>query len=336
MKERKVCILEFEKNHVDYILAVYKNLRVKGYEKINIFIDKNIYNDFIHEIDKVDFKIEVENIITFNRKDIISMYYKIIIQKFDVIYFNTFCIKDIFFWHILLLFSSTKIVPTIHNARTNFIYQFTSIKSIISSLGRFFMNKTSYKFVVLNSQIKDYMLRYTTKEIDVIPFKIPITKTNCSKNKIIKKITIPGTINSKRRNYHQLIKTINKILSCRKDLLFIFLGRIVSEELYNDFETVKNNYPNNIIWFDYYVDQNQYNNYMIECDYILAPLKDKVKIGDWQVEYYGRTKASGAEFDAYKYNKKIIIPAFYKIKNSSINVFYYEDYNDLTKLLLRL
>jgi len=75
---------------------------------------------------------------------------------------------------------------------------------------------------------------------------------------------------------------------------------------------------------------------MIISDYVLPVLLREYKINCNQVEKYGISKASGSEFDAYKYNKKLIIPNFYKIENPSIIVKYYGNYRELLKIILFL
>lgn len=174
------------------------------------------------------------------------------------------------------------------------------------------------------------------KEILVIPFKIPLKQeilTVYKYSSSFYKIIIPGIISNKRRNYDELIKVIKNVLSKRTDFKFILLGRIVSKELIVPLTRLKQQFPQNIQFFSSYIEQELFEKYVIESDIILAPIRKNVDSNPQ--EQYGLTKASGIEFDAYKYKKPILIPSFYEIQNDNIDVTYFNTYDDLTKILLK-
>lgn len=337
---RKIAILEFERNHFDYVISVHEYLYKKGYKDINIYISKEVFLNLEKELKLIDNHIKKEKIYVFESNSRSKNYYKLISDNIDKIYINTvFYGRDLIFYCILLLLKF-KLVLTLHNLKTNFEYNNNFSKEMLKNLMKKFINRKVSGYIVLNKTLKNNAQKYTNKLIDVVSFKLPL-KTSYIKEKKdnsndLIEIIIPGTVNVNRRNYDKIFNVIQKILKVRQDIRFIFLGRIVTKNLKKDILKLKKNYNKNILFFEKYICQSEYDYYMIKSNYILSPLFKDVKVINKNNEIYGETKASGAEFDAYKYNKPLIINSFYEIKNKEINTKYFDDYESLYNILIGL
>ena len=345
-KNEKIVIIDFQKNHYDYVISVQENLYKQGFRKILLYLSQEIYTGFSKEIKIIKNHIDLTKVKVYKNKNIYrNVFIDLFKEKPDKIYINTISYgKDLLIYSLLLFLLNFRIIITVHNVNTffNFTQNKRNIKSMAKKLLINYIKTRADKFIVLNEYIKDYAKNFTEKDIEVIPFKLPINNKNLINNeKLYKKnmikIVIPGTVNDKRKDLINLLEIIEKILNKRKDLLFIFLGKLDKKNtkgtIQRKFNFLKEDFNNNIIWFENYVSQDQFNTYMIQSNVILAPLNKEIIVYGGK-ELYGISKASGAEFDAYKYGKKLIIPYFYKIANPSINVKYYYDYNELFKIIL--
>jgi len=352
---KKIGIIEFQKNHYDYIISLHEYLYKKGFRDIRIYLEKDVYDNFLQEKECINNHINMNNIRIYDKKKEIN-YKKILLQLFrdithdriDQIYINTiFYGYDLIFYFFLTIFTKSEVIFTIHNI--NFFFNYTNkknnLKEIIKKVLLDNIRKKAKSFIVLNGHLKKYAKKFTKKKIDVVPFKLPINRNynndiifrsilNIPKKNII--LVIPGAVTNKRRNISKLISIIRIVLEIRKDLTFIFLGRIIDENLEKELYVFHKEFIKNIIYFKNFIPQKDFDKYMIASDYILSPLFREYKISCRQVEKYGLSKASGTEFDAYKYNKKLIIPNFYKIENPSIIVKYYGNYRELLKIILEI
>jgi len=335
-KFKKIAIVEFVRTHYDFIISVHEYLYKKGYRDIKILTSSEIWKDTEYQLIKIENHINPTNVFTAGK---VKNYFYILKNNFDVIYFNSFYYswKNIIGLLLLkILKRDTDIILTLHNIRRHFEYKskfkFAPLKKILITV----IDKKTKKYIVLNEKLKEFASKYTKKEILVIPFKIPLKQeilTVYKNSSSFYKIIIPGIISNKRRNYDELIKVIKNVLSKRTDFKFILLGRIVSKELIVPLTRLKQQFPQNIQFFSSYIEQELFEKYVIESDIILAPIRKNVDSNPQ--EQYGLTKASGIEFDAYKYKKPILIPSFYEIQNENIDVTYFNTYDELTKILLK-
>ena len=322
---------------------------------IRIYLEKDVYKNFLQEKALINNHIIKKNIRIYNverkksnRKILLQLFRDIIHDRLDQVYINTIHYGfDLIFYFILLIFTKSEIIFTIHNI--NFFFNYTNkknnLKEIIKKILLDNIRKKAESFIVLNGHLKQYAKEFTKKKIDVVPFKLPINR-NYNNNMIFRSIlnipkkniilVIPGAVTNKRRNISKLISIIRIVLKIRKDLTFIFLGRIIDENLKKELYVFHKEFIKNIIYFKNFIPQKDFDKYMIASDYILSPLFREYKISCKQVEKYGLSKASGAEFDAYKYNKKLIIPNFYKIEDPSIIVKHYGNYRELLKIILEI
>lgn len=350
---KKIGIIEFQKNHFDYIISLHEYLYKKGFRDIRIYLGKDVYKNFLEGKEYINNHINIKNIRIYDKKSEIN-YKKILLQLFrdiihdrlDHVYINTiFYGYDLIFYFFLITFAKNEIIFTIHNINYFFKYikKKNNMKEILKKILLDNIRKKAESFIVLNEPLKKYAKEFTKKKIEVVPFKLPINRSyndkvifrsilNISKENIV--VTIPGAIANKRRDIGKVIHIIKVVLKIRKDLTFIFLGRLIDLNLEKEFYILHKEFQKNIIYFKNFILQKDFDRYMIASDYILSPLFREYKINCKQVEKYGISKTSGSEFDAYKYNKKLIIPYFYKIENPSIIVKYYRNYNELLKIIL--
>lgn len=348
-KNEKIVIIDFRKNHYDYVISVYENLYNQGFRKILLYLGQEIHDSFLKEIKFINNHIDLSKVKVYKNKNVYrNLFIDLFKEKPDKIYINTILYgKDLIIYSLLFFLINLKIIITVHNVNTffNFTQNKRNIKSMARKLLINYIKVRAEKFIVFNKYIKDYAKNFTEKDIEVLPFKLPINNENRINNKKLYKknmikIVIPGTVNNNRRELLKILEIIEKALNIRKDLVFIFLGELDKKSTVNyilkKFIYLKNIFNENIVWFESYVNQDKFNAFMTKSNIILAPLVKEIEICEGNKELYGISKASGAEFDAYKYGKELIIPYFYRIANPSVKVMYYRDYNNLLKIILEV
>ena len=179
-----------------------------------------------------------------------------------------------------------------------------------------YLLKKSKSLIVLNNRLKHNLSNYVSKDILVIPFKIPTCNYQLKKSKKFT-IVIPGTVDNKKRDYESIIKILSHV---NLDFRVILLGKMNEPGIRS-----KIIHNKKFKWFDNFVSQEDFDRYLKNCDLILAPTFQKYTWGTSAMEIYGETKASGAEFDCLKYKKRLLINDFYKINSllKTNNIVYY-------------
>ena len=235
----------------------------------------SVYSDTLERICE-DHKVYLYNNPKYAKKDS---------KKLDLLFVNT--IKplpwDIIKW--LGFKSKCKTILTIHEANTDLFFN------------RILLNKFDV-INVLHQNIKDYILenKLYNGKIFTLPFMLHEKVYPNINNMIV----VPGRIEGFRRDYNVILKIM------RKDEHWCLLGKPVGtyghcileecatlrKEGYN-IETFKTVVPNNI-----------YENILMGCKMIYAPLKNPtVGLNKLCKEIYGKTKAVGSMFEAMKYGK---------------------------------
>ncbi|MDI3527999.1 MAG: hypothetical protein PWR03_2183, partial [Tenuifilum sp.] len=87
-------------------------------------------------------------------------------------------------------------------------------------------------------------------------------------------ITIPGNIELKRRDYHWIIDVCSKN-KLPNNIKFILLGNASKGDGKEIIDRIKNEHiENQFIWFDKFVNQNVFNDYIKKSDYLLPLLHE--------------------------------------------------------------
>lgn len=316
----EVLIEKYKESEV-YLLGSKKKIKrlKKSYKENNIYFLKKLY-----------LPTKKENIL----KRIIIPFLNLFIlfkdiskYKFDEIVFSTLqdeITKRFFFFFVNN--SKINITISIHNINYWFFYDHKIFEKqykdfFINRNYSYFLNKKIEKYIVLTDYLKKKIEPYINKkEICVLPFKKEnklILKKRfdfISREENIPTFIIPGNVDNKRKDYNLIIDAFEKVKSNYK---LIFLGKTVDSKI---IEKAKNNLKEKIIFFEEYIDEKTFENYMINSHFILTYDNKKLP--------YGILKASGIEFDGKVYMMPVLINKDSIYSELEISEFiFYDKYN---------
>ncbi|WP_114821389.1 hypothetical protein [Chryseobacterium sp. KLBC 52] len=130
-------------------------------------------------------------------------------------------------------------------------------------------------------------------------------------------VVIPGGVSQKRRNYHYIFETLQK-LNTDKRCRFIFLGKANGHEL-KQLENLSGKLPENIeiTYFSERVSPEDFEQWMRKADVLWCPIQQDTEFFSMK-ETYGLSKMTGNLGDAIAYGKLAVFPGNYPSKLSFI------------------
>ena len=150
------------------------------------------------------------------------------------------------------------------------------------------------------------------QKMSLLPYRysIPIRKIQNGSFCIV----IPGGANITNRNYQPFFQWINNYVPSRK-VEVVFLGISTDSEVKSIKKSIRHVKSDlvTIRFFDQYLDQNDYHQWLLKASILLAPL-------NWEATYlgycemYGYSKISGSVADCIKAQVPLLIPAFYPFR----------------------
>ncbi len=216
--------------------------------------------------------------------------------------------------------------------KSNFIYPIQKkrfIKKLVAS------NST---FVLLNDFLRDEVLKKnSTKNVISLPFSVHYPKL--LEQKIIKskiRITIPGIVDSSRRDYASVLRIFDEEKELFKNFYELeLLGSLKKTE--NNNEIIKKvahlnqqgltvlSYP------EIYIPLDEYDHKLAQADLILGNLNVAVN----KYSTYGKTKESGTAFAMIRVAKPGLLPSAYQVigelKSSTVS---FKSYDHLKEILI--
>lgn len=212
-----------------------------------------------------------------------------------------------------------KCLQIIHNANKflnrNLKPNFKSIAAFVF----FKIIKLSIKGIIVISQnVKEYIIdqKLFDRNIYYIPFSD--AKNNFQfqdeNSDVPIKFTIPGTVNSERRNYKLFLKVFIDILENNPHykLRLCFLGKVVKiddevDELINKLKQIDPEALN--LWTDY-IDDETYHKNLLNSHYLIGNINIDYLENDIE-ETYGQSKETGVLFLMLKYKIPTLFPEQY-------------------------
>lgn len=249
-------------------------------------------------------------------------YYKKMLKKinssnYDYVFFNTLqedWLLNLYFF--LFLNKKVKLNLAIHNINVFCYSPFSkNLRFMATRIIRKIALARADSINVYGENLKKYISQYMhSKKISTLPFSVHKERKIKIKNKKLK-IVIPGAFELKRRDYKSIYEAIKKIDDF--DFELIILGRQIGDDskyLFEEFKKMKN-----VITYDGFIDEIEFNKQMEEADIILGPVNKNIDICG-VTEEYGQTKETGATFAAIKYGIPLLIPNDIK-KSKEIEMF---------------
>lgn|GEM_PF-3128106 len=131
-------------------------------------------------------------------------------------------------------------------------------------------------------------------------------------------ITIPGTIESKRKDFNLIRSLVDTLNGQDGQFKITFAGKVTkqSEQFMKDLVLLAENHVE-IVYFNAFVSVEQFDAIMQRTNLLFFPLVQKTRFKIF-AEYYGKTKISGSENDFIKYGIPALINDFYPIESPLI------------------
>ncbi|MDX2069005.1 MAG: hypothetical protein SFV55_11315 [Haliscomenobacter sp.] len=152
-------------------------------------------------------------------------------------------------------------------------------------------------------------------------------------------IVIPGEINKRKRDYHLLYRALAQAANAfNRKVRITLLGKprdSYGRKMIELFETLSND-TTAIVNFNKRVSENDFESAMHSAHLIVAPVKLNTTFAIYR-EYYGLTKISGAQSDAIRYGKPLLIPAGLNVDSKlSALTWKYKNETELIEHLINL
>lgn len=317
--KKKIAILEFE-THANLLLQWNSLLFDSEVFDLEFILSSAIHQQVKNEISKV-VELEKKQLPFYDFSDYNLLIINTLHRDFDI------------FSNIL---KNNKTLLIVHNLNFYFKTNQPNFLRLISSyswkmkyyLLKLILKEKVYKQkkAVFNSKFFGYLgsLNQEISNLYSIPLHYNRFHSISKKNEIL--IAIPGSVEQKRKDYFAVIELLKKIKPITK-FHFVFLGKVKEEKLRLELEKLTKLSKNNIkiSYFSSRVKQEDFNEFMMNADFIFSPIHKKTDFY-LQDEFYGKTKISGAEFDCITYGKSALFPDFYSF---DWNVIKYNQFKEL-------
>ena len=152
-------------------------------------------------------------------------------------------------------------------------------------------------------------------------------------------ITVPGMIDSTRRNYNELLEALNKLPEERKEQIrLILLGKPIGDYGSTIIERAKSLQKDGIR-LEYYTDwipSDTFARKLNSTDVLVNPLRRHRPI-DGFVEQYGKSKGSGAIGNSISYATPLLLPSWFEVpEQTEPGIDTYHDSAGLQRILTKL
>ncbi|MES1219864.1 MAG: hypothetical protein ABUT20_30465 [Bacteroidota bacterium] len=340
----KIAIIE--KGHFEVAFTLI-SLFDRDDNTITIFIDESTYNQLSFLLNgKITHYTWVVQSNESNRSFIKSMFEKIDKDSFDILYFNTIADNFInYAWHLSKI-KQTRTVLTLHDVNGFFHYSPSfSIRRVTRYFGKRKLIKIIPCFNVLSETMVPHLKQKLppTKQILNIPgglfFPESFVRKEFNKNDTIK-ITIPGSIDIRRRNYSLLFEFLQSANARNIPVSITLLGgfrKNHSELIYSQCQDYLKKKDNLHIYNSEIVNQDEFDKVMNESHFIWMPLQSTAIVTDGTVEKYGASITSGNIGDAIRYGRPFFAPRYFKFDESlQKSCLKYENIEDILTFLEKL
>jgi glycosyltransferase involved in cell wall biosynthesis len=233
--------------------------------------------------------------------------------------------------------AKTRTVLTLHNINSWLKPNTTGIESYIEKLMKKKMLNNVSGINVLGDELRNYFLSVSDlkKPVLTLPYCIyEIRQVEETLDNTLK-LVIPGSIDSRRRDYFNVLAAFEKIFEEFSDLSLYILGKPIGKfgsEVLEICRKLKAE-GKNIKFCEDFVPQDEFERVMSSCDAIISPVNKYMFIGKDREEY-GVSKATGATFDMIRYAKPGIVPSEFNVPSDlKGSIIQYKDQDELYTII---
>lgn len=235
---------------------------------------------------------------------------------------------------LTIILCGNKAILTIHNMNKWLNRNIAlNIRSILGKLILTLISTRVKAYIVISLSLKKYIIDHqlTKKKLYYIPFYNALGRSyqrQSNKNDVIV-FTIPGSINTDRRNYKIFLKAFLTILESNLNakIQLILLGKLnkIGAEENELLNRIKNISEDSIVTWNDYVGEDEFHSFMKKTDYLIGNINVEYKEHNIK-EIYSETKETGVLFLMLKYGIPTLFPSQYKPHSYyEENIIYYEE-----------
>lgn len=314
-----------EKGHFEVAYTLI-SLFDRNDNRITIFIDNHSYQQLKYllkdRIHKYTWLIQEEQS---NRDFIRHLFQHIRTHSFDLLYFNTISDNFILYaWHVKRL-ENERIVLTLHDMLGYFQFKPTPvIRKILRQIGKRRLLYAIQNFNVISETLAPLLKEKlpASKKVFTIPggFFEPekFIRSRYNGEEAIK-ITVPGSIDSRRRNYTSVFELLEIAQSMHLNISITLLGSFrkkYSEEIYERCKKWKRSSANLHIYESGDVDQAEFDRVMTESHFVWVPVQQFAVVTDGVTEEYGVSINTGNIGDIIRHARPFFAPAYFNFDNA--------------------
>jgi hypothetical protein len=311
-----------EKGHFEVLYTLLKLFDKDG-TRITIFIDDSSYKQMEFFLQKEMKKYQwIRQGNQPNRSFINSIFEHLKKTDYQLIYINT--IADNFIKYAILLkkIYEKKVILTLHEIKGFFHYpKSLNMRHIIRSIGKKRLITIAPAFNVLSETLVPLLRQELKNEktIFIIPGAL-FEQENFIAQEYLEgetvRIVIPGSIDTRRRNYDLVFEFLEKAKSANLNVRITLLGSFrknYSEPIHKKCI----HYPrlnNNLHFYETdIISQKEFDREMKEAHFIWMPLNQHAAVTDGVKEEYGISISTGNTGDVIRYAKPFFAPSYLPI-----------------------
>lgn len=250
------------------------------------------------------------------------------LDKDDIVVFPTISVRNVSLVFLISLFSPKNIyyirnsnswLKNSSHAEGVFCRILTNYTTFLKKI----MLKRAYQVFVANTSIKNYLLdNFVLNEINIVPYKFYIERNVKVKRKLDSSklnIVVPGAIHTDKKNL-SLIRSAFNILDdeIKRKVTIVLLGKPSRKSDFEFCESWKSDAGDSLIYFNEFVSDEVFSDYMEESDCILGVLNINY-FDKYNAEIYGLSKDTGIDAQAISYGKPLIINNDFNVINEIIS-----------------
>ena len=239
-------------------------------------------------------------------------------NEYTHLHLSTLSNNYLFFAWKIMRASHLEVSLTVHEVNLYRSLSFKNMYGTTESIAKFYFHRRIQRHRGLVPGVQAELEKYFPKAGNVfIParfYEKSITKHGISHMKII----IPGSVETKRRDYDFVFHFVSKYLSkiiLSNPVELIFLGK-ADAAMGKSILELKRNFTNNMFKISYYEDQvssEEYARQMQNVKIVWNPIQVQTAGSRNQEEYYGITKSAGFTADLIQFPTPALVPAGFKI-----------------------
>jgi len=240
-------------------------------------------------------------------------------HNLDIFYLNTISNNHLFYAWVIGLLRIARVVITVHDINCLFKSRSSSqLRQMIHHIGKKALIKRVQEYNVVSDTMVDYLREITggSMQIHNIPGAVFDSEQTALTVGDFIHLVVPGSLDKKRRDYHQVFELLKAAEASRLPLHITLLGGhsdAYGKAIIQQAAALKTVYTKIRVYDERVVHQDEFDKQLNDAHFIFIPSVIDTAICFAIPETYGLTKSSGNMFDVIKHARPFITPRSLRI-----------------------